>query len=134
MPFRVSCFWVFSQRVNFPYFSSQKSSRILREYLCRPLSDMGKSKNHLQYPSNTPKYTTSDPYWMQNNLFYILFFMHNNLKMIIKIFNNIYLSPVVLFPSLPLYWHHESWVHKTRNFVRDKGKGVIFQLLFLNKN
>ena len=44
-----------------------------------------KLKNYPQYPSNTPKYTTSDSYWMQNNpLFAITYFMPNNLNKIIK--------------------------------------------------
>ena len=42
--------------------------------------------------------------------------------MVIKICSTIYLSLAVLFPSVPLYWHHESWVHKTRTFVHDTAK------------
>ena len=52
---------------------------------------------------NTPKYTTSIPYWMLNNLlFRISFCMRNNLNVIIKIFSTIYLSRAVLFTSVPL--------------------------------
>ena len=59
-----------------------------------------------QYPSNTPKCTTFDPYWMQNNLLFdITFCIHNNLTMI-KILSAIYPSLAVLFLSIPLYWHH----------------------------
>ena len=39
------------------HLTYQKSSKIFRYYLCRPLSGVGETKN-LQYPSNTPKYTT----------------------------------------------------------------------------
>ena len=61
-----------------------------------------KSKNFLQYPSNTPKYTTSVTYWMLNNiLFNIPFWMHNNLNIIVKIFNTIYLQRLVLLTSIP---------------------------------
>ena len=42
--------------------------------------------------------------------------------MIIKIFSTIYLSLRVLVPSVTFYWHHESWVHKTRKFVQDTRK------------
>ena len=81
-------------------------------------------KIYLQYPSNTPKYTTSEPYWMQNNLLlYIPFFIHNNLKMIInKIFSSIYLSLTVLFTFVPLHGDHESWVHKTRKLSMIRGE------------
>ena len=48
--------------------------------------------------------------------------MHNNLNTIITIFSTIYLLLLVLFPSVPLYWHHESWVHKNRKFVHDTSK------------
>ena len=84
-------------------FISQKSSQILRESLCRPLSGMGEIENYIKYLSNTPKYTTSVPYWMLNNLFSdITLWMHNNLNVIIKIFSTILLSLTVLFPSVPL--------------------------------
>ena len=67
-------------------------------YLCSEV-EWVKSKNYLQYPSNTPKYTTSEPYWILNNiLFDISFGMHNNLKVIIKIFSTNYLSLAVPFP------------------------------------
>ena len=82
-------------------------------------------KNYLQYPLNTPKYTTSDPYCMQNNLLFdIPFWMQNKLNMIIKISSTIYLLLTVLFPSIPSYWQHEYWVHKTRNFFHDTAKSV----------
>ena len=42
--------------------------------------------------------------------------MHNNLNMI-KILSTIYLPLAVLFLSFPLYWHHESWVHKALKSV-----------------
>ena len=48
--------------------------------------------------------------------------MHNNLKIIIRIFSTIYLSLSVLFTSVPLYWYHESWVQKPRNFGHDTAK------------
>ena len=73
------------------------------EYLCRPLSGLGGIENYLQYSSNTPKYTTPVPYWMLNNLLFdISFWMHNNLNVIIKIFSTIYLFPEVLFPYTTL--------------------------------
>ena len=99
--------------------------------------------NNLQYTSNTPKYTTSNPYWMQNNLLLdIPFCMHNDLKIIIKIFSTIYLSLVVIFTFVSLYWHHESWAHKTWTIVNDTAKKgsttnhsfstTIRPLIFLN--
>ena len=94
-----------------------------------------KLKNYPQYPSNTPKYTTSDSYWMQNNLFFdIPFCMHNNLNTNIKTFRTFYLWRTVLFPSVPLYWNHESWFNKNRKVVHDTKKRVNFQSLFLNTN
>ena len=48
--------------------------------------------------------------------------MKNNLKTIIKILSTSYLLLAVLFPYFPSYWHHESWVYKTRNFVHDMEK------------
>ena len=89
-----------------------------------------------RYPSNTPKYTTSVPYWIQNNLFSdINFCMHNNLKIIIEIFSTIYLSLAVIFPSVPYYWHRASWVHTTRNNFPWYGiNRVNFQLPFINNN
>ena len=82
-----------------------------------------KSKHYLQYPSTTPKYTTSDPYWMQNNLFFdITFLVHYNLKMIIKIFSTIYLSLAVIFPYVPLNCYHDSWDHKPQKIVHDTAK------------
>ena len=81
------------------------------------------SKNYLQYPLNTPKYTTSNPYWVQNTLLFgKSFFVQNNLKIIIKIFSTIYLSLALFFPSFPPSWHHESWVHKSLKFVHDTSK------------
>ena len=60
------------------------------------------------------------PYWMQNKvLFDIPFCMHTNLQMIIKILSSIYLSLAVFFLYVPIYWHNESWVHKTQTFVHD---------------
>ena len=56
-----------SQNADF-HFTSQNSSRILRESLCRTLSGVGELENYLRYPSNVPKYTTSDPHWVKNNL------------------------------------------------------------------
>ena len=54
------------------------------------------------YPSNTPKHTTSVPYLMLNNLLFdIIFWMHNNLNVITKIFSTIYRLRAVLFPSIP---------------------------------
>ena len=75
-----------------------------------------------QYPSNTPKCTNFDPYWMQNNIFFdIPFCMHNNLNMV-KILGTIYLLLAVLFLFVPSYWHLESWVYETRKFVHDTAK------------
>ena len=48
--------------------------------------------------------------------------MHNNLDTTIKIFRATYLLLVALFTSVPLYWYHVSWVHKTRKFVYDTSK------------
>ena len=94
-----------------------------------------KSKNYLQYPSNIPKHTASDPYWMKNDLlFNIPFCMHNNLNIITKIFRIIYLSLAVIFPYIPMHWRHESWVHKTRKIVHDTEKRVHFQWPFLDYN
>ena len=95
-----------------------------------------KSKSFLQYQSNTSKYTTSDSYWMQNNpLFDIPFCVQNNLKMIIKIYINIDLYLEVMFYLVVLYWNHESWVHKTRNFVHDTAYiGSTSKSPFLNDN
>ena len=46
---------------------------------------------------------------MLNNLFfYITFWMHNNLSVIIKIFSTVYLLRAVLFPSVPLEGMHPS--------------------------
>ena len=62
---------------------------------------MSEIKNYLQYPSNTLKYTTSVLYWMYNKLFFDNHFcMQNNLNMMIKILNTIYLLYAVLFPSI----------------------------------
>ena len=36
------------------------------------------------------------------------FLIHNNIKMIIKMFCTICLSLVMIFNSVPLYWHNES--------------------------
>ena len=72
-------------------FTYQKSSRIFRESLCRPLSGVRDIDFFLQYSSNTPKYNMFDPYWMQNNLFYIPFCMHNNLNITIKIITAFFL-------------------------------------------
>ena len=119
-PFFVSGFGVLFRKRIFTY---QNSSWIFRGYLCRPLSGVGEIEFFLQYPSNTPQYTTSDPYWMQNKLFCdIHFCMQNSLKMIIKIFSTIYLSLAVLFPSVLSYLHHESWVQKTETFLHDAAK------------
>ena len=60
---------------------------------------------------------------MQNNqLFDILFRMYNNLNIIIKIFSAIYLSLTVIFPSVLLYWHNESWVHITRKHFHNMSR------------
>ena len=62
----------------------------------------------LRYPLKTPKYTTSDPYCMQNNLLFgIPFSLNKNLKVIIQIFSTIYLSLAVFFPSTPLLWNRD---------------------------
>ena len=46
--------------------------------------------------------TTSVPSWMPNNLFFnVLFWMHNNPNVTIKIFRKIYLFSVYIFPSVP---------------------------------
>ena len=82
-----------------------------------------KSKKYLQYLPDTPKYNTYDPYWMQNDLMFgIPFWIPNKLNILIKIFITIYLSFVVLFPYVPLYYHHEPWVHITLNIVHDNAK------------
>ena len=95
---------------------------MFRESLCTPLSGVGKIF-FLQYQSNTQKYTTSDLYWINNNLlFYIPFCIHNNLNIIIKIFKTIYLMFMVIFLPISLYWHHDSLVHKTRTFFHDTSK------------
>ena len=62
--------WFLGVLVKSPFsiFTYQKSSRILRESLCKPLSGVGEIKFFLQDSSNTTKYTTSYPYWMLNNL------------------------------------------------------------------
>ena len=97
-------------------------SRIFRGSLCEPLSVVGEIKNYLQYPSNTSKYTTSDPYWMKNKLlFNTPFWIHNNLNMIIKIFITIYLSLTVLFPSVPLYLHNARWRLSIKSEIRKMG-------------
>ena len=60
---------------------------------------------------------------MQNNLFFNTYFcIHNNRKRTIKINRTIYLSLSVLFPFVPLYWNHESWVQKDQKFVHDTAK------------
>ena len=134
----VLCLWffVFFQRIKFSICTSQNSSRIFWGSSCRPLSGLGETKKLCSICIKIPKYITSDPYWMQNNLlFNIPFWVHNNLKMIIKILSIIYLSLAVLFPSVLLYWHQESWVHKTRKSVHDNTKKrVNFQSPFLNDN
>ena len=77
----------------------------------------------LQYPSNTLKYTTSNPYWIQNILLLdIIFCIHNNLNLIIKILITINLSLTVLFPSVPFNFHHGFWVHKPQKFVHETEK------------
>ena len=59
--------------------------------------------------------------------------MHNNLNMIIKIYSTIYLSLTLIFPSVLSYWHHESWVHKTRKIIYSMAKkGSTFNLCFSN--
>ena len=121
----VLCLWVSGIFPKFPFsvFTHQKSSRIFKEFFCRPKGECVKLIFYLQYPSNTPTYNTSDPYLIQNNLILdVPFCMHNNLKTIIKIYCTIKISFVLLFPSVPSYWNHESWVHKTRNFVYDRGE------------
>ena len=51
-------------------FTYQNSIQIFRGSLCRILSGVGEISFFLLYPYNTPKYTISDPYWMQNNLLF----------------------------------------------------------------
>ena len=111
-------------------FTFQKSTRILREFFCRPLHGISEIETFVQYPSNIPKYTISDPYWMQNNIFYITFKMHNNLNITIKLFSTIYLSLAVLFNYVASYWHNESWVHKPWNIFHDTKKGSTSNIHF----
>ena len=81
-------------------FTYQKSSWILGESWCRTWSGMGEIEKYLQYPSNTPKYITSVTYLMLDNwVFDILFWMHNDQNLIIKIFITLC---AVLFPYVPL--------------------------------
>ena len=108
----VWCLWflgVFPKTL-FSIFTYQKSSQIFKEYLCRPLSGVGEIEFSLHYPSNATKYTTSDPYWIQNNpLFDTPFCMHYNLKTIIKRFSRFgkrkiyprryYICSSIFFPS-----------------------------------
>ena len=83
----------------------------------------GLNQEILQYPPNTPKCDTSDPYWIQNNLFFdIPFYMHNNVNNIIKIFSTSYLLIPVIFPSFTSYWNHDSWVQKPQKFFHDTSK------------
>ena len=95
-------FWVLLKI--YIYITSPKISQILRGSLFRVSSVVSRIlKNYLQYLSNIPKYTTSVPYWMRNNLFLdIPFFMRNDINVIIKIFSTIDLSHNGLFTSVPL--------------------------------
>ena len=105
----------FSEESNSTFLHIKRAHKFLGNIYLDPSVKWLKSKNYLQYPTYTPKYTTSDPFWMQNGLqFDINSCMHNNLKTIIKILSTIYLSLAVLFPFVPSYWNHESWVHKTQ--------------------
>ena len=120
--------WVLS-KVQIIVFTYQKSSWILGKSLCRPSSEMGKSKNDLQFPPNTPNYTTSVPSWVYNKLFIDIIIW---IKVVIKIFNTIYLSRAVIFPSNPSEgmttffschcWHHESWFQKPWKIVPETAK------------
>ena len=119
----VSLFFCIIPKSIFSSFTTQESIQILRKYFCRPSGGLDEIKNYVQYPSNIPKYTTSNSYWMQNNIFFdIPCCMHKNLKIIIKICSTIFLLLAVIFPSAPLYWYQESGVHKTRKFVHDNAK------------
>ena len=70
-------------------------------------------------------------YWMQSNLLFgIHFCMHNYLKLIIKIYSTIYLSLAVIFPSIPSYWRHESWLHKPQKIVYCRFSRAIRPLRF----
>ena len=60
----------------------------------------------------------------KNIFFDRTFWMHNDVKTVIKAFSTTYLSLAVLFPSIPSYWQHEYWVHKTRIFFHDTAKSV----------
>ena len=55
-------------------FTYQKSSQIFVGYLCRPLSGMGEIEEIYPISIKYTKYTTSDPYWMQNNLLFDIIF------------------------------------------------------------
>ena len=103
------------------HFKYQKSPGIFREPVCRPLSGVGE----IDFSPIFIKYTKILHLTLivcKNLLFNIPFCMHNKLKMIIKIFSSMYLLLAVLFPSNPLYWHNESWVHKTRKYFYDTAK------------
>ena len=118
--FCVSGVGVFFQKDNPPFLHIKKACEYLGNLYMDPWVDWLESKKYIQYPSNITKCYTSDYYWIQNNLlFNIPFCVHNNLKTFIKIYSDIYLSLAVLFPSVPSYWHHEYWVHKTRNVFDD---------------
>ena len=92
-------------------FISWKSSQILREYWCRPLSGMGEIKKispiSIKY---TKIYYLCPLLYSQWPIFLYYFLMHNNQNVIIKIFITIYLLIVVLIPSIPSEGMHPSLI------------------------
>ena len=54
--------------------------------------------------------------------------------MIIKMFSAIYLSLAVIFSSVPLYWNHESWFHKSRRVVHKTAKNNYLSITISQQN
>ena len=100
-----------------------------------PLSGIGEIKNHLQYPSNTPKYTTTDPYFIQNNLLLnIQFCMHNNQKILIK-----YSALFICCSRCPFFMFHRIGIMslgstKLGKLSMIRKNRVDFQSQFLSDN
>ena len=89
--------FAFIQKCRFSFLHIKRAHKSLEDLYVDPQVEWMKSKNHLLYPSNKPKYTNSLPYWVPNNLLLdFIFGMHNKLNVIIKISSTICLSCVVL--------------------------------------
>ena len=73
--FCFSGFGLFSQKNHFPFLHIKRARKYLGDLYVDPCVEWVKLKYFPRYPSNTPKYTTYNLYWIQNNLLFDLLFV-----------------------------------------------------------